>query len=280
MLQNCDINVEDIDRAEQIYGAPPPILQGKMVRPKQISKKVSFAPLPLEVEHQHKDIVLSIDILFVKKIPFLLCHGSPINHLFVYRLRNRKKVCIAKKLETVKAKYQSRGFKVNVFYGDNEFDHEIVRDVFPGAIFDICSADEHVPVVERAIRTVKERTRCLCNSVPYKKYTKLMTVHAVITAVRWINQFPSKGGISDIASPAKILEGISEPDMNVKRVSFGTYALVYNGTNNNMEERSVPGIALSQSNLTGGNFFMSLDTGKRIHSNSWKEVPTDKKSLH
>ena len=46
-----------------------------------------------------------------------------------------------------------------------------------------------------------------------------------------------------------------------------------------MEERSVPVIDLSQSNLTGGNFFMPLDTGKRIHSNSWKEVPTDKKII-
>ena len=102
-----------------------------------------------------------------------------------------------------------------------------------------------------------------------------MTVHAVITAVKWINQFPSKGGISDTISPSKLLDGIDDPDMSLKRIGFGSYALAYAGTNNNMEERSVPSIALSQSNQTGGNFFMSLDTGKRFHSHGWTEAPVD-----
>jgi len=137
---------------------------------------------------------------------------------------------------------------------DNEFDHETIRNVFHGTIFDVCGAGEHVPVVERSIRTIKERTRCLCKSVPYKRYTDLMTVHAVLTTVRWIIQFPSKGGISEQLSPSKILEGIDDPDINIKRIGFGTYALVYAGTDNIMSERSVHCIDLSQSNLTGGNF--------------------------
>jgi len=91
---------------------------------------------------------------------------------------------------------------------DNEFDHETIRNDFHGTIFDVCGAGERVPVVERSIETIKERTRCLCKSIPYKRYTKLMTVHAVLTSVRWINQFPSKGGISEQLSPSKILEGI------------------------------------------------------------------------
>jgi hypothetical protein len=31
------------------------------------------------------------------------------------------------------------------------------------------SADEHVPEIERHIRTVKERCRCVYNTLPFKK---------------------------------------------------------------------------------------------------------------
>jgi len=275
MLKNCDIDVDDINRAEAIYGEAPAILQGKMVRPKQVSKRVKFAPLPMDLPDEHRSVTLSVDILFVNKIPFLVCHGGPVNHLYVHRLRNRTKSEIAKKLKIIKSKYSGRGFAINVVHGDNEFNHETIMSVFPSAIIEICGANEHVPVVERSIRTIKDRTRCLCKSAPFTRYTKVMTVHAVLTAVRWINQFPSKGGISDTISPAKLLEGIDSPDLNIKRIAFGTYALVYVGTQNNMNERSLPCIALSQSNLSGGNYFLSLETGKRIHSNSWKELPID-----
>ena len=275
MLKNCSIDIDDIYRAELIYGPPPPILQGKMVNPKQVSKKVRFIPLPLDIANEYRSVSVSIDIFYVNRTPFLVCHGAPINHLAVYKIKNRTKLTISRKLQNIKDKYSARGFEINVVFCDNEFDHESIRSVFPNTIFDVCGAGEHVPVVERAIRTIKERTRCLCKSVPFNRYTNLMSVHAVLTAVRWINQFPSKGGISDQLSPSKILEGIDDPDMNIKRISFGTYALVYSGTDNRMNERSVPCIALSQSNFTGGNFFMSLDTGKRVHGHSWKELPID-----
>ena len=102
MLKNCDIDVDDINRAEAIYGEAPAILQGKMVRPKQVSKKVKFAPLPLDLPDEHRSVTLSVDILFVNKIPFLVCHGGPVNHLYVHRLRNRTKSEIAKKIKNNK----------------------------------------------------------------------------------------------------------------------------------------------------------------------------------
>ena len=40
-----------------------------------------------------------------------------------------------------------------------------------------------------------------------------------------------------------------------------------------MTSRSVPAIALQESNDFGGFYFMSLETGKRIHSNKWSQLP-------
>ena len=42
-----------------------------------------------------------------------------------------------------------------------------------------------------------------------------------------------------------------------------------------MKHRSVPAIALRSSNESGGHYFMSLLSGKRIHSHNWTELPID-----
>ena len=74
---------------------------------------------------------------------------------------------------------------------------------------------------------------------------------------------------------ASLLPNANNPDLNNKRIAFGSYALAYLGTDNKMNYRSTPSIALSESNQTGGNFFMSLQSGQKFHSNRWEELPFD-----
>ena len=51
--------------------------------------------------------------------------------------------------------------------------------------------------------------------------------------------------------------------------------MVYISRSNSMKSRSVPGVALKPSNNGGGQYFMSLYTGKRVHSYIWEELPID-----
>ena len=46
-----------------------------------------------------------------------------------------------------------------------------------------------------------------------------------------------------------------------------------------MKKRSVPEIALKVSNEEGVYFFMSLYTGKRLHSYIWEEMPIDQETI-
>ena len=39
-----------------------------------------------------------------------------------------------------------------------------------------------------------------------------------------------------------------------------------------MRTRSIPGIALSESNQKGGQYIMSLYTGRKTHTYAWKEL--------
>ena len=67
--------------------------------------------------------------------------------------------------------------------------------------------------------------------------------------------------------------------MKYRAIVFGAHAMVYFGTNNRMDTRSIPAIALNASNEHGGHYFMSLYSGKRIHSYEWKELPIDEEVI-
>ena len=137
----------------------------------------------------------------------------------------------------------------------------------------IYGKNEYVPVVERSVQTIKEKCRVTCRAAPYTKYTSLMVQYLVQSRVSWLNKFPSKNGISTTMSPATIVLGQEKPDITVRRIPFGAYAMAYTQTSNDMKTRAVPGIALAESNKKGGQYFMSLYTGKRIHAFGWQELP-------
>ena len=75
---------------------------------------------------------------------------------------------------------------------------------------------------------------------------------------KWINAFPSKNEISSTMSPAVKVKGKGDPTFNHKRITFGSYTIVYNVTTNGIKRRSVPSISLNETNDRGGYYFMSL----------------------
>ena len=92
-------------------------------------------------------------------------------------------------------------------------------------------------------------------------------------AIHWLNAFPSKTGVSSTLSPSTIVTGRGKPDFSKKHIAFGSYAMVTDGTTNSMKSRTLPAIALKPSNEHGGYYFMSLVSGKRLHSYQWVEAP-------
>ncbi|GFH61250.1 hypothetical protein CTEN210_17726 [Chaetoceros tenuissimus] len=77
----------------------------------------------------------------------------------------------------------------------------------------------------------------------------------------------------DISAAAMILER-GKLNCELRKLSFGTYCEVKVPTTNNAQIlRTVSAIALRPSNEQGGYFFMSLETGKRLHAFIWTELP-------
>jgi hypothetical protein len=79
--------------------------------------------------------------------------------------------------------YIKRGFRVTTILGHNKF--EPLRKWYPN--LSTCTADEHVPEIERYIRTVKDRSCSAYCMLPSKHVPCIMLIHLMKNAVFWLN---------------------------------------------------------------------------------------------
>jgi hypothetical protein len=275
LITNTEVTIDDVNRAELIYGTATPLLQGKMVRVKPAINKIEKIPLPSPISKHHHNVNLCVDFFYVNGQIFLSSKSTKLNFVTAQYVERRTKTNIIKTLNSIKQTYEARGFNVTGIHADNEFNVQSIIESQQPTLMHIYGKDEHVGVIERSNRTVKEKCRTMTHALPYKKVPKLMIISLVNVAVKWINAFPPTNGISKSMSPAMIVQGLPKPNLKYKRIVYGSYALVYVGTKSDQSARSVPAIALNPSNEHGGHYFMSLYSGKRLHSYEWKELPID-----
>jgi hypothetical protein len=77
---------------------------------------------------------------------------------------------------------------------DNEF--EKVHDHVPMVDMNTPAATEHVAEIERRIRIIKERSRAITCTLPYKALPNQILIRLLHFVVMWINNMPSATGIS------------------------------------------------------------------------------------
>ena len=122
----------------------------------------------------------------------------------------------------MKKKYKDRGFTVIDYHGDNEFEN--LHNFLAPAHLHTCAANEHTGDIKRFVRTIKELVRCVCYSISYKKFTKLMARSLVQYMITCLNMFPSKNGISSYLSPAVIILGSPNLYYNKLKITFVAYS--------------------------------------------------------
>ena len=271
-LRNCTVTIDDVTRAEAIYGPQVPILKGKMVRrrPEHFTS-IPRVQIPAPLLEHHPTDELNMDYMYINGTPYLHTKSSVIKFNSVQHCKGRGRKEMERGIDKVTSKFTQRGIKIIAYNGDNEF--EKLRDHVAPAALNIVARGEHLGPIERSVRTIKERVRCSCHAIPYKRIPKLMTQSVVEKTVTWLNAFAARDGVSQTLSPAAIILGTPNPDCQNLKITFGSYAQVYESTTNTTKARSIGAIALKPSNERGGYYFMSLSTGKRLHCYQWKELP-------
>jgi hypothetical protein len=131
-----------------------------------------------------------------------------------------------------------------------------------------------VPEIEWHIRTIKERTRCVYNAMPFTHLPARIVIELVMGAILWINSFPPDDGASRDVSPHALMTGQEINYSHHCRIETGAYAQVHEEHTNNMAPRTVGAIALRPTgNAQGTYYFFSLNTGRRLNRSHWTEVP-------
>ena len=86
-------------------------------------------------------------------------------------------------LNEIRQLYSSRGFRAENIHADNEFDKEEIKRSQLPILFHIYGKDEHVGLIERSNRTIKNKARTMVHAVSYKFIPKLMVRVLVAEAV-------------------------------------------------------------------------------------------------
>jgi hypothetical protein len=133
-----------------------------------------------------------------------------------------------------------------------------MRGDFLGVELNVASNDEHFPEIERYIRTVKERTRCVYNTVPFRQMPSRIVVEMVHASVFWLNMFPPEDGVSDSISPRELIAGLKLDYNKHCKLEFGSYVQVHEDHDNTMQTRTTGAIALRPTgNAQGGYIFLA-----------------------
>jgi hypothetical protein len=141
------------------------------------------------------------DLFFTNKIVFLATYSRRICLTTVKWLDTRKITGVFAALREVCNAYRRRGFIFTTIHGDNEFVQ------LQSCLDEMAAKGDHVPEIERRIRVIKERCRALRHSLPFNKIPLIITMYMVSHAMRMLNFFPQKTGVSETMSPKTIVSG-------------------------------------------------------------------------
>ena len=207
MILNCPVTVEDVIRADKIYGRDILYLKGKTTRTHPTRLVTDYVKIPQSVPEKNKHVTLSIDIMYVNRIPFVTTISRNIKFTTVEAIQNRTKSQLVQSIKNVLPIYTKRGLQVDNALLDGEFVplHTDLRT--PGINPKFATQNEHVPKIERQHRVIKECARACRHALPVKVLPRLMLVEMVNNCALWLNMFPPKGGIESV-SPRTLMTGI------------------------------------------------------------------------
>ena len=223
---------------------------------------------------KYQEVTICGDVMFVNRIPFLVTISRHLKFGTVEMLRKTNNATIVKAIEQVKQVYNMRGFKVETMLADGQFETTRGNIADMGIVLNTASPEEHVPEVERQIRTLKEKARSVVNVLPFKKIPPRMLIELIYYSNFWNNAFPNKNGVSETISPRTIVTGQEINYEQHCKLEFGEYVQVHEESDNTMASRTTGAISLRPTgNNQGGYFFYSLSTGKRLNRNHWTDIP-------
>jgi len=271
-VANVPFSIHDLQRADMIFGKDLASIKGKTTHRK--GPKVKFEYLPSSIR---KDQTLHLDLMFVQGIPFLITVSDPLGLLMATSLSSKSAVPVLAAIKSQLADYQAHNFRVPNCTIDGEGAIvKITADLNRlGIVVNPAGPGDHVPKIERNIRTVKERVRCHVTTSPFN-YCKLILTWCVLFCVQRLNM-EVKTNTTDHITPREHFTGVKADFNRDFSIGFGDYvqvAATSETSNDTSQERTLGAIAVLQTgNRNGSVKFLLLKSWRVVTRTSWTSLP-------
>ena len=194
LLPNYPVTRDDIIAAESIFGPDVGSLKGKTVRKASPPVKPEYTNIPATIMSRYQKVTVAGDIMFVNKPLFFVTILRHIRFSTSKFLKNKKSDTIFLAIKHVYQTYLKRGFKLKTLMLDGEFGKDGLHGEVAGlgCNFNAVTREEHVPQVERNIRTIKDRSRSVVSMLPFKLIPARIIIKLIRYCVFWLNSLPAK----------------------------------------------------------------------------------------
>ena len=269
-INNLPITSTDVLRFSKL---PPSIhsLKGKMTAPKPTPRDIDKFLPPIT-----RNGILSVDLMKLEGSVYLIGVIDELSLTLAAQIKSRSVKDISATIKLFISKAAQQGWILKCL-SDNEgaIKSLIEKCEISG---DTVSSSAHVPIVERKIRTIKERVRTILHSLPYTLPLSL-TKYLIYFVVSRLNLTSQTSSVNEFGNrPA--FEVFFNRRIDYIRdlpVEFGQYVQIYDTTNNHpntMQPRSVGAIALTPTGSSSGSVkFFSLSTKRVITRDKFKALP-------
>ena len=101
MIVNCPATFDVVKNAKLIFGPDITSLKGKLVRRNPDSAVTDYVEIPREILELCKDLEASTDIMFVKKIPFLVGISRGLKFSTIEYLLSNNKIALVTSINKI-----------------------------------------------------------------------------------------------------------------------------------------------------------------------------------
>ena len=270
-LLDCPVTIQDVKRAQDIYGDVLAALQGKTKQKKAAAVQTS------SIDVVRRDQDLHVDLMFIDREPYLVSVSSPLQLLMVNHCGDKSTDSVKAALLNHISLYKGQDYQVKMILCDGEGAVQAMRQDLNeiGIAVNIAGPQQHVPLVEVKIREIKERVRCHIAALPFR-LPDVLTAHLVSFCVSTINMFPTRSSVNRLSPREQFLRRKIKYGVDV-RVGFGEYAqcVIPNTNKNDVYQPRTDGcIALtSAENIQGSVKFFHIATRKLVTRNQFTVMP-------
>jgi hypothetical protein len=181
MILNCPVTPSAVQNANRIFGHDLAGVRGQTVWQPPESVTTTYVQIPRALLEQHQRVTLTVNVMFVNRVPFLVSVARGINLVTAEHMPTRTAKQLVAGIVRIMDLYSHGGFQVGTVLMDNEF--EKLHNLVPVLAVNATAAKEHVPEVKRRIRLIKERGRGILNTLPFKKMPQIMLIELIYHVV-------------------------------------------------------------------------------------------------